>query len=117
MRHYRPAIPKINPLARMFNSSVVHREAKRADPVYRTKQFKTWRKIVIERAGARCQAVDDGRRCHRAAPHHRMFADHVKELQDGGAAFDPQNGMCVCASHHTIKTMRERATRLGSRGG
>jgi len=106
-------IPKLKPLARTFNSRVVRPEVKRVDAVYLTKQYDAWRKIVIARASARCQAIDNGYRCHKAAPAHRMFADHRVELQDGGLPFDPANGQCLCGSHHTVKTMAARARRLG----
>jgi hypothetical protein len=41
-----------------------------------------------------------------------MFADHIKERQDGGDPFDPANGQCLCGAHHTLKTGRERARRM-----
>ena len=107
------AIPKPKPLARMFSSSVVKPTGKRVDAIYLSQQYETWRMIVIARAGARCQATDAGRRCSKAAPAHRMFADHVVELQDSGAPFDPANGQCLCGSHHTVKTMAARARRMG----
>jgi hypothetical protein len=43
-----------------------------------------------------------------------MFADHIVELKDGGAAFDVANGQCLCGSHHTLKTNAERARRMGA---
>jgi hypothetical protein len=46
-----------------------------------------------------------------------MFADHIKERRDGGDPTDPNNGMCLCGSHHTIKTQRERARRLAAPSG
>jgi len=109
----RPTIPKLKPIARTFSSRVVQPEPKRADPIYRAQQYDVWRKVVIARAHARCQAIVDGRRCRKAAPEHRMFADHIVELQDGGAPFDPANGQCLCGSHHTVKTMMARASRMG----
>jgi len=42
-----------------------------------------------------------------------MFADHIKELSDGGERFALSNGQCLCGSHHTLKTNRERARRHG----
>jgi 5-methylcytosine-specific restriction enzyme A len=57
-------------------------------------------------------------RCTRSAQQHRrLFADHVKERRDDGDPIDPSNGMCLRRSHHTIKTQRERARRLGATGG
>jgi len=100
----------------MFNSTVVQPKPKRVDAIYLSQQYETWRKIVIDRAGARCQAIDNGYRCHKAAPAHRMFADHIAEISDDGATFDPANGQCLCGSHHTIKTMAARARRMGGVG-
>jgi 5-methylcytosine-specific restriction enzyme A len=110
---YRPIIPKLKPLARMFAAKVVKPEAKTRDAIYKSPEFIEWRRLVIARAGSRCEARDGGKRCGKAAPYHRMFADHVREIQDGGLPFDPANGQCLCGSHHTVKTLRERARRLG----
>jgi len=105
---------------RTVPSSVLTRAERRAlkevDPHYRTQAHRDWAEAVIVRAGGRCQAVDDGgNRCckstHRGS---RMFADHVVERRDGGDPFDPANGQCLCGSHHTLKTLRERARRAGS---
>ena len=83
-----------------------------ADKLYHTPQFKAWKAAVIARAGGRCEAVDPGvQRCHKAQPMHRMFADHIEEVRDGGAEFDLDNGQCLCGSHHTAKTAQARAAR------
>lgn len=82
--------------------------AKTADPLYATPEYKLWREAVIARADGRCQARGCGRR------ERRMFADHVVEVKDGGARFDPANGQCLCGSHHTAKTAAERAKRMGA---
>jgi hypothetical protein len=41
-----------------------------------------------------------------------MFADHIREIGDGGAPFDLANGQCLCGAHHTRKTTATRAKRL-----
>jgi hypothetical protein len=79
--------------------------------VYHTDEYKRWRLLVIERAGGRCEAMTAGGRCSKAQPRHRMFADHIKELRDGGAPFDPANGQCLCGSHHTAKTAEAKGQR------
>jgi len=84
---------------------------KQAAAVYDTPEYRAWRTAVIARAGGRCEAIQNGRRCTKAAPGHRMFADHKREISDGGAKFDPQNGECLCGSHHSAKTARARAAR------
>lgn len=86
-------------------------EPKRADPELMTPEHKAWRKAVLERAGHRCQAIENGHRCTKAAPAHRMFADHIIERKDGGAALDVRNGQCLCGSHHTSKTLAARRDR------
>lgn len=78
---------------------------KTAEPIYGTPEHRRWRAIVIARAGGRCQAPGCGR------VERRMFADHIVELQDGGAPFDPANGQCLCGSCHTRKTASERSRR------
>lgn len=86
--------------------------AKKAASIYQTPEFKAWRAAVVERAGGRCEAINtDGTRCRKAAPYHRMFADHRHEIRDGGAPFDVDNGQCLCGAHHTAKTMAARAAR------
>ena len=78
---------------------------------YQSPEHKAWREAVIARAGRRCEAVIDGKRCWKAEPRHRMFADHIVEIKDGGARLDPDNGQCLCGAHHTAKTAATRAAR------
>ena len=80
------------------------------DPVYSAEEYKRWRESVIARAGFRCEWVECGVRCSKGRPH-RLFADHIKELRDGGEPFDPYNGQCLCGRHHSLKTARARAKR------
>jgi 5-methylcytosine-specific restriction enzyme A len=82
------------------------------DEVYTTPAYRAWRDKVVARAGARCEAVDHGHRCSKAAPHHRMYADHIVEIRDGGAIHDVSNGQCLCRSHHEIKTIEVKKKRL-----
>src|SRR5690349_5841984 len=105
---------KLAPAIRTFEHRRIKPEEKRADPFYLTPEYREWREAVISRAGRRCEDLDErtGQRCPKAEPRHRMFADHVREVKDGGAKYDPANGKCRCGSHHTIKTARERARRL-----
>jgi hypothetical protein len=88
-------------------------EPKRADPHYLSPEHRGWRDAVISRAGGRCQWVERGLRCEKAAPQHRMFADHISERADAGDPFDPANGQCLCGRHHSLKTARARAARAG----
>jgi 5-methylcytosine-specific restriction enzyme A len=83
------------------------------EPHYNTAAHAAWAREVVQRAGGRCEAVDRyGSRCSKAAPLHRMFADHRIELKDGGQPFSAENGMCLCGAHHTRKTIEARVKRL-----
>jgi hypothetical protein len=107
---------KLTPFIRTtVDARAVRPQAKTTDPFYLTQEYRAWRAKVIRNAGRRCQAIDDsnGWRCTKAEPYHRMFADHVVEIIDGGVRYDLANGMCLCGSHHTSKTMRVRAARMG----
>ena len=76
--------------------------------IYGTLEYKAWRAEIMRRSRGRCE--DPG--C--AAPYEtgRLFADHVVELRDGGAPFDPANGLARCGACHTRKTAAERARRM-----
>jgi 5-methylcytosine-specific restriction enzyme A len=104
-------------LQHRIDSKVLKVKSKEVEPFYKSLDYQRWREIVIAKAGYRCEALIEGIgwRCTKAEPQHRMFADHVIELQDGGAPFDPANGRCLCGSHHSFKTAQARASRL--RGG
>jgi 5-methylcytosine-specific restriction protein A len=101
-------------ISRQWDSRAIKPEAKAAEPFYLTKEYRAWRRAVVVRAGRQCQWLEQGRRCRRAEPEHRMFADHVVEVRDGGKAYDIANGQCLCGRHHTLKTMRVRAKRMGT---
>src|SRR5262245_61819231 len=79
--------------------------------IYNTPEFQHWRARVIARAHGRCEWIDHGVQCTHARPKHKVYADHVVELKDGGQPFDVTNGQCLCAAHHTIKTMQARYRR------
>ncbi|MFH5927068.1 HNH endonuclease [Roseomonas xinghualingensis] len=79
---------------------------KQADPHYQTPEHQRWRAEVIRRANGMCQEPG----CCRTGV--RLFADHIVELKDGGAPFDPANGQALCGAHHTAKTARVRAARM-----
>jgi 5-methylcytosine-specific restriction enzyme A len=107
------AIPLVKSRLATFDPRRVKPPAKTAASVYQTADHRRWSEAVITRAGGQCEQVVDGQRCRKARPRHRMFADHVKELKDGGAPFDLDNGMCLCGAHHTAKTAQARAARRG----
>jgi 5-methylcytosine-specific restriction enzyme A len=77
-----------------------------------TSRYRSWRDLVIARAGGRCEWTENGIRCSRCVESgDRIYADHIIERSDGGAVFDPANGQALCPSHHGLKTARERARR------
>lgn len=86
--------------------------AKTVDPHYQTQGHRHWAEAVIRRADGRCEDPDHDPRRPRTGI--RLFADHIKELRDGGAPFDPTNGMCRCGSCHARKTIAARARRHAS---
>lgn len=86
--------------------------AKIAEAELQTPEHRAWAEEVKRRAGYRCEAIHDGRRCGKAAPAHRMFADHIRERRDGGEPLDPKNGQCLCGSDHSLKTAKARAARF-----
>ncbi|MBN9255259.1 MAG: HNH endonuclease [Mesorhizobium sp.] len=104
------------PAVRMLDHRTVRPRLKRADDELQTSAHRRWREFVLERAGHRCQALDDaGNRCPKASPDHRLFADHIIERRDGGDPLDLANGQCLCGSHHSLKTARTRAERMSGR--
>jgi len=105
----------LGPMVRPTDTRTTPLPPKQKDPVYNTPEFRAWRAAVVSRAGGRCEAVDAfGLRCTRAEPEHRMYADHIRELRDHGALLDINNGQCMCASHHELKTYAARAQRMRS---
>lgn len=109
-------IPILRPLVPRSSGFTVQPLPKQVDPHYLTEEHKAWREQVLRNAGYRCEWVDDGKRCSKAAPASRMFADHIVERRDGGDALDPANGQCLCGAHHTRKTAAARAERHKGRG-
>ena len=84
---------------------------KTVDPHYLTPEHRAWAAEGARLAGGRCQDP----LCK--TPHRtgiRLFADHVKELKDGGAPLDPNNRVMRCGSCHSRKTAEERAKRMAA---
>ncbi|WP_298618749.1 AAA family ATPase [uncultured Zoogloea sp.] len=57
-----------------------------------------------------------GARCQRCGSGHRVIADHVIELRDGGAPLDASNIELLCQACHNAKTADARAARAGLGG-
>lgn len=112
MRRQAPTLKTLRPMVASLDVRVAAPAPKEVDPYYGSAAHREWRRVVIGRAGGRCQ--DPG--CDAPArTGRRLYADHVKELRDGGAATDPANGMARCAACHTRKTNAARAARMGRR--
>lgn len=101
----------IGPAVKVVDPAIARGPRKETDPELRTAEHARWRETVLRRAGYRCEAVTNGKRCTKRAPEHRMFADHIVERKDGGALLDPWNGQCLCGAHHTAKTIAARNER------
>ncbi len=108
----KTVLSNVRPVLPVLDLRTARPAVKTADRELLTGEHKAWREAVLSRAGHRCEWVAHGVRCERTSPTNRMFADHVVERQDGGAALDVANGRCLCASHHGLKTFRERARRM-----
>ena len=78
--------------------------SKQPDPHYASNAHRDWRAAVLARAGHACQ------HCGRCGA--RLYADHIVELRDGGAALDVTNGQALCGACHTTKTVAARAARM-----
>lgn len=96
----------LKPRVAVLNISRAAPPPKRVASIYQTPEYAAWRKLVIERAGGRCQ----GHGCGRTGT--RLFADHRVELKDGGAPYDVANGQALCGSCHTRKTAAAKAARM-----
>ena len=110
--HVKGKLRSLSPMVRATDTRIVALPPKVKDPIYNSPEFQMWRATVKQRAGYRCQYRDShGNRCAKTSPEHRLYADHIVELRDGGSLIDPSNGQCLCASHHQDKTLSARVTR------
>lgn len=105
-----PRLTTLRPRVATLDTRAAPPAPKTADPYYLSAEHRAWADDVKRRAGFRCEYVEAGQRCAKAAPRHRMFADHIVERRDGGA--DQGEGQCLCGAHHSLVTARRRAERL-----
>lgn len=101
------ALRTLQPRIRTLDVRTAKVPEKRRDPIYGTTEHKLWRHAVMKRAGWRCE--------HTGCEDRAIYADHVRELKDGGDPLDLSNGQALCASHHVLKTNTERAKRTAQR--
>ena len=98
------AVRMLPPRLAILDTRCAKPPPKEADAELLTAEHRAWRSAVLKRAGFKCEVC--------GASGVRLYADHIVERQDGGAALDPDNGQCLCGKHHTLKTARVRAERM-----
>jgi 5-methylcytosine-specific restriction enzyme A len=104
-------IPRVSPLVPKFDRKWGADHSPPAVNFYHSVPSRRWRDAVKARAGHRCEAIEDGKRCTVSAPD-RLYADHIHEIEDGGDRYALTNGQCLCHGHHERKTAlmkRDRA--------
>lgn len=104
-------LPRVPPLVPSFDAKLVGDHSPLTANFYHSAPYRRWRDAVKARAGHRCEAIEDGKRCVIRTPD-RLYADHIHEIEDGGDRYDMQNGQCLCHAHHEQKKAlmrRERA--------
>lgn len=78
--------------------------------VYKSSEWARFRALIIVERGERCEDKDH----HSGTRIARLDLDHIVELQDGGAAFNPANVLLRCRACHgrkTAKAKKDRETR------
>ena len=96
-------IPTLKPRIPTADLRRVKPPPKQVDAELGTRDWKAMRQKVSDRARGMCQAKG----CTKPG----RYADHIIERSDGGAVFDMANLQWLCASHHQLKTLQERAKR------
>lgn len=82
------------------------------DPRYSTARWQQLRRQVIRRDGQRCSVLG----CHQEMRLPGMVqVDHIVEVLDGGAFWDPANLRVFCKPHHDAKTLAAKAQRTEPR--
>ena len=71
---------------------------------YLSNDHRAWAASVKQRDGFACQ------QCGGRGG--RLIADHIIEIDDGGALLDVKNGMTLCLPCHNRKTAASRAERM-----
>ena len=108
-----PKLRSLGPRLRAADIRTTKLPPKQKDAFYNSPEFQHWRSMVLARAGYQCEATDQhGQRCTKTRPEHRLYADHIVEIKDGGSLLDINNGQALCASHHESKTVAARTQRL-----
>lgn len=106
-----PKLSALRPRLSKLDTRALTPPPKTTNAHYRTSEHQAWRTLVMERARWRCEWMDGDNRCTAHSPTDRMYADHIVEIEDGGARLDTSNGQALCHTHHEIKTAQARARR------
>lgn len=109
----RPRIPTMKPRLKPCDQ----RTAKPAPSTGPKQLYGTaaWAKLVMRlkrERGDRCE--DPTHEGSNQPGERRVIADHIVEVQDGGAELDPANILLRCMPCHVRKTNTERAKRLAA---
>lgn len=102
-------VRRISPIVRSLDTRSALPSPKRADPFYGQAAWQTLQQAIVAERGAICEDPKCDGRTHR--PGMRVYADHIRELKDGGEPYERANIMLRCAASHTRKTAAERAER------
>ena len=110
-----PRIKNLKSRLTMLDQRVGKALPKETDDHYGTAEHRAWALGVKQRAGWRCEHVENGVRCSAHYPTSTLYGDHIVEVKDDPRLkLDPKNGRCLCASHHQIKTRQIANERMRS---
>ena len=83
------------------------------DPRYDTARWARLRTRIIKRDGGTC--VRPGCQTDTSQPR-TLHVDHIHEVRDDGAFWDPANLETLCRTHHSAKTLERKAERPATVG-
>lgn len=106
-------VKQLGPEVKRLDTKIAAAPSKRVDPFYATTAWRALVAAIVAKRGRVCEDPHCDGRTHRAGM--RVFADHVVELRDGGAALDEANILLRCGASHSLKTARERTRRVAER--
>lgn len=84
------------------------RQRRRITPGRTTKAQSRFRAAVLQAAGYRCQAIENGQRC-TVTDH--LEAHHLDPLRTS-ASYNPADGVALCLHHHRLAEVRARTSNL-----
>jgi 5-methylcytosine-specific restriction enzyme A len=112
MGRIAPKVRVLPPRIATLDTRAVRPPPKTAAAIYTTPEWRALMARLIRERGRRCEECG---RTHDEGKPVRIFGDHIRELRDGGAPFDPGNVRLLDGRCHTRKTIRERARRAAER--